>query len=502
MTTELRGRPTRLDRATPRTAGRTLGPLAMLVLLLGAFLPMLDFFIVNLALPTINRTLHASAPMLELIVAGYGTAYAVSLVVGGRLGDAIGRRRMFIIGMAGFTLTSLLCGIAPSIGVLVAARVLQGLSAAMIVPQVLATFQATLDGTARSRAIGGYAATGGIAVVAGQLLGGVLLDANIAGTSWRAIFLVNVPVGIVGLLLAPRVVPATRSAHPAGVDIPGTALLAVAIVALLVPLTEGPSLHWPLWLFAVLALAPLAAAAMVAVERHSERGGQTPLVPPSLIRLPTVRRGLLLGVPFFLGFGAFTFVFPLTVQNGLHRDALQSGLAMTPMAVGFFTGSLLMARLYARYGTRLLATGFGLQALGLVSLVVVVGAQWPDVSLTWTVPGLAVAGFAQALGLGALFRTVLGSVPDRLAGVGSGVLVTVQQGSLAMGVASLGTLFISLSGGSMRGAFVVTIGIQALLAVVLALASPRRRHERLWFERRRCEGERTTIVVADGAEVS
>jgi len=450
----------------------------MVVLLLGAFLPMLDFFIVNLALPTIDATLHASGPMLELIVAGYGTAYAVSLVVGGRLGDAIGRRRMFLIGMAGFTLTSLLCGIAPSIGVLVAARVLQGMSAAMIVPQVLATFQATLEGQARSRAIGLYAATGGIAVVAGQLLGGVLLDADIAGTSWRAIFLVNVPVGIAGLMLAPRLVPATRSPQPAGVDIPGTALLAVGIVALLVPLTEGPALGWPVWLIAVLALAPLSAAAMIAVERRSERHGQTPLVPPSLLRVPTVRRGLLLAVPFFLGFGAFTFVFPLTVQNGLHRDALQSGLAMTPMAAGFFIGSLLMARLYARYGTRLLGTGFALQAVGLVSLIAVLGSQWPDVSLTWTIPGLALAGFAQALGLGALFRTVLASVPQRLAGVGSGVLVTVQQGSLAMGVASLGTLFVSLAADSMRGAFVVVIGIQALLAVVLAVASPRSANRR------------------------
>jgi hypothetical protein len=233
-------------------------------------------------------------------------------------------------------------------------------------------------------------------------------------------------------------------------------------------------LGWPLWLFGVLALAPLSAAAMIAVERRSEHAGRTPLVPPSLVRLPNVRRGLLLAVPFFLGFGAFTFVFPLTVQDGLHRDALHAGLALTPMAVGFFTGSLLMARLYARFGTRLLATGFALQALGLMTLIATVDAQWPHVSLVSTLPGLAVAGFAQALGLGALFRTVLAGVPQRLAGVGSGVLVTVQQGSLAMGVASLGTLFISLSSDSMRRAFVVVIGIQALLALILAIASPRR----------------------------
>ncbi|HZY75164.1 MAG TPA: MFS transporter, partial [Jatrophihabitantaceae bacterium] len=188
-----------------RRRATTVTPLGMLVLLLGAFLPMLDFFIVNVALPTIDGTLHASAPMLELVVAGYGTAFAVSLVVGGRLGDARGRRRLFTVGLAGFTLTSALCGLAPSVGVLIAARVLQGVSAALIQPQVLATFQATMEGEARSRAIGRYAATGGIAVVIGQLLGGLLLDANIAGTTWRPIFLVNVPVGLVALALAPRV---------------------------------------------------------------------------------------------------------------------------------------------------------------------------------------------------------------------------------------------------------------------------------------------------------
>jgi MFS family permease len=339
---------------------------------------------------------------------------------------------------------------------------------------VLATFQATLDGPARSRAIGMYAATGGIAVVLGQLLGGVLLDADIAGTSWRPIFLVNVPFGIAGLLLVRHAVPATRSAHPAGVDVPGTALLAAAIVSLLIPLTEGPSLHWPLWTWMLLALAPIFAAAFVVVERRSEARGSTPLVPPSLVALSSVRHGLLLAVPFFIGFGTFMFVFALTVQDGLHHDALGSGLAITPMAVAYFAGSLLMARLYERFGTRLLSVGFAIQAIGLAWLVGTVADQWPHVSLLALAPGLALAGFGQSLGLGSLFRTVLAGVPARLAGVGSGVLVTVQQGSIALGVASLGTLFVSLSAHNMRTAFVVVVGLQAAFAVVLALASARR----------------------------
>ena len=460
-------------RQAPRQA-TTVTPLGMLVLLLGAFLPMLDFFIVNVALPTIDGTLHASDPMLELVVAGYGTAFAVSLVVGGRLGDAVGRRPLFIAGLAGFTLTSAMCGLAPSVGVLIAARVLQGVSAALIQPQVLATFQATLDGEARSRAIGRYAATGGIAVVIGQLLGGLLLDANIAGTSWRPIFLVNVPVGLVALALAPRVVPSSRSPQPAGVDVRGTALLAATIVALLIPLTEGPALGWPLWSWLLLAAAPLFAVGLYRSGRRSEQAGRTPLVPPSLVGLPIVRRGLLLAVPFFLGFGAFMFVFALTVQDGLGDDALRSGLAITPMAVAFFVGSLLMARLYARFGTALLGAGFALQAVGLLALLAVVARQWPHVSLTAMAPGLVFAGFGQSLGLGSLFRTVLASVPQRLAGVGSGVLTTVQQGSVALGVASLGSLFTSLAPHGMRTAFLVVVGIQAGFAVVLAIASPRR----------------------------
>jgi predicted MFS family arabinose efflux permease len=381
---------------------------------------------------------------------------------------------MFMIGMAGFTLTSLLCGVAPSIGVLVAARVLQGVSAALLQPQVLATFQATLEGHARSRAIGMYAATGGIAVVLGQLLGGVLLDADVAGTSWRPIFLVNVPFGIAGLLLVRRTVPATRSPHPAGVDVPGTALLAATIVSLLVPLTEGPSLHWPAWSWVVLAAAPVFAASFVIVERRSEARGSTPLVPPSLVALSSVRHGLFLAVPFFAGFGAFMFVFALTVQNGLHHDALGSGLAITPMAVAFFGGSLIMARLYARFGTGLLSVGFAIQAVGLIWLVAIFADEWPHVSLVSLAPGLVFAGLGQSLGLGSLFRTVLAGVPPQLAGVGSGVLSTVQQGSIALGVASLGTLFVSLAAHNMRTAFVVVVGLQAAFAIVLALASPRR----------------------------
>src|SRR6266536_2996078 len=217
-----------LPEPTSSTPTTTLSPVGLLVLLCGGFLPILDFFIVNVALPTMDSTLHASAPMLELVVAGYGTAYALMLVIGGRLGDAIGRDRMFVAGIVGFTVSSLLCGIAPNAGVLIAARIAQGLSAAMSQPQVIATFQATLDGHRRARAIALYASMGGVAASLGQLLGGLIVNADIAGLSWRPIFLVNVPIGVAVLALTRRFVPATRSPKPASVDLPGTVLLGVA----------------------------------------------------------------------------------------------------------------------------------------------------------------------------------------------------------------------------------------------------------------------------------
>src|SRR5580693_2651884 len=244
----------------------TLTGVGLAVVLVGVLLPMVDFFIVNVALPTIDSDLHASAPLLELVVSAYASAYALLLVVGGRLGDAFGRRRLFLAGMAAFTLTSLACGLAPTAPLLVAARALQGASAALMVPQVLSTIQAATQGQRRARALARYGATGGLAAVVGQLLGGLLVSANIAGTGWRPIFLVNVPIGVTGLILARRHVPETRSGSAARVDYYGTVALGVTVLALLIPLTEGESLGWPDWTLGLLAASPVAAGVFAALE--------------------------------------------------------------------------------------------------------------------------------------------------------------------------------------------------------------------------------------------
>ncbi|WP_435859645.1 MFS transporter [Streptomyces narbonensis] len=453
----------------------TLGPLGLFTVLLGAALPLIDFFIVNVALPSIGRDLAAGPSLLELIVAGYGLSYAVLLVLGGRLGDLFGRRRLFLAGMTAFGLTSLACGLAPDAWTLVAARVAQGAAAALMLPQVLATIHASTTGPRRAKALSLYGATAGLSMVAGQILGGVLVAADLAGTGWRSVFLVNVPVAVAGLLLALRTVPETRSDRPAPVDVRGTLLLAVALLTLLAPLTEGRTAGWPLWTWVSLAVFPFAAAAFWRVERRAEARGDTPLVPPSLLGLVPLRRGLLLVLPLSGGFGGFMFVIAVALQQGLGLGAVASGLALVPMAVAFFGASLAGPRLVRRWGTRVVPAGALLQALGLGLLALTAWRSWPDLSAGSLVPGMALAGLGQGLQLPVLFRVVLSEVPAERAGVGSGVLVTTQQAALTLGVATLGTLFLSLSAADPDSgtALTVTLLLQLATALVTAAAALR-----------------------------
>ncbi|MEV5434674.1 MFS transporter [Streptomyces sp. NPDC052682] len=467
--TILTSRSVRSPQATP-----SLGDLGLFAVLLAAALPLIDFFIVNVALPTIGTDLAASESVLELVVAGYGVAYAVLLVLGGRLGDLFGRRRLFLAGMAAFGLTSLACGLAPGAWSLVAARVAQGASAAAMVPQVLATIQATTTGARRARAMSLYGATAGLAMIAGQILGGVLVAADLAGTGWRSVFLVNVPVVLAGLLLAARAVPETRSQHPEPVDGPGTVLLAVSLLTLLVPLTEGRAAGWPLWTWLALAAFPLAAGTFYAVERRADRLGRTPLVPPSLFHLASLRRGLVLILPFSIGFSGFMFVVAVALQQGAGLGPVAAGLALSPLAVVFFVFSLLGPRLVTRYGTRVVTAGAALQGLGLALMALAAWHFWPHVGFLELLPGAAVAGAGQALQLPVIYRVVLSEVPPARAGVGSGVMITTQQSSLALGVATLGTLFLALVPGlGMRDALVITLLTQLAGVLVTGLLSLR-----------------------------
>ncbi|MFD5463610.1 MFS transporter [Kitasatospora sp. NPDC127059] len=441
----------------------SLGTAGLVTVLLGAFLPMLDFFIVNVALPTIDEDLAAGPAVLELVAAGYGIAFAVLLVLGGRLGDIFGRRRLFVVGAAAFALTSLACGLAPDAWSLVAARAAQGASAALLIPQVLGTITAATDGARRGRALSVYGAVGGISVVIGQVLGGMLVAADLFGTGWRSVFLLNVPFALLAVVLAVRYVPESRASQAAAVDVPGTALLTATLLSLLIPLMEGRAAGWPLWSWVLLALFPVFAVTFALVERRAEQRGGTPLVPPSLLRIPEMRRGLGIALPYFAGFGGFMFVIAVALQQGLRLGVVAAGWALVPMAVGYFTASLSGPRLIGRWGSRVLSAGAVVQALGLVTIALTVLADADHFSPLRMAPGVALAGIGQGLIGTPLFRVVLAKVPAARAGVGSGVLATGQQSSLALGVATLGTLYLSLSPSlGMGRALAICLGIQLL----------------------------------------
>jgi MFS family permease len=412
------------------------------------------------------------------VVAGYGLAYALLLVLGGRLGDTFGRRRLFIVGLAAFGLISLACGLAPNAWALVAARVAQGAAAAMMMPQVLGTIHTSTTGHRRTRAVGLYGATQGLSMVTGQILGGVLVAADLWGLSWRSIFLVNVPIAAVGLLLSLRSVPDTRSPRPEPVDVPGTLLLTAALAALMLPLTEGGATGWPVWTWVLLAASPFLALAFQRVEARADRLGRTPLVPPSLLRLASLRRGLALLPPFGIGFGGLMFILAIALQQGLRMTTEIAGLTLAPFALSIFFASLAGPRMAARYGARRAVTlGSLLQFVGGALLLLTFWHYWPHLNAWGLAPAFVVIGFAQGLQLPMLFRIVLSDVPHERAGVASGVMTTTQQSTLALGVATIGSLFLALlAPWGMRDALLVALlawlGAVALTGV-LSLRLPR-----------------------------
>lgn len=459
------------DVIDPETQESEVGIWILLTLLCGAFLPISSFFVINVALPSIGADLRATPAALQLVVGAYGIANAVLVVVGGRLGDGFGRRRLFLLGMAGFTLFSLLCGLAPSVPLLLAARVGQGAAAALMTPQMLATIMATMSGGQRGRAIGMFGAAGGIAAAAGQIIGGVLVSSDVWGLGWRSVFLVYVPVGLLGLLAAWRRVPESRADVRIPVDLVGAALLALTLVLLLLPTTEGRPLGWPLWVFVVLAASVPAAVLWSGHQRRTERSGRIPLVPPSVLGLRHMRLGLAIGFAFFTTFGGFMFVFALATQGEAGLSAFEGGLTLSPLAATFLLVSIYGPALQARWGAGIILRGWIIQAIGYALLAADVHVVWPDVTAVNLAIPMLVIGLGNGMVMMPLFGVVLSQVPSEQAGLGSGILITTQQTCLALGAASIGTLYLTWAGSAV-GQGGALVGVSLLIVVVSVLALP------------------------------
>ena len=448
--------------------------LALPVLLAGAFLPPLDFFIVNVALPSIRTALHTSAAQLQFVISAYAATYAVFLITGGRLGDLYGRRRMFLLGIAGFTLASLMCGLAWSSEALLAGRILQGMTAAALAPQVLASIRVMFPHAEQPRALGLYSATFGVAATLGALLGGALVSSHLWGMGWQLIFLVNLPVGVAALIAGFALLRESRAEHALRLDLGGVALLSIALALLVYPLVEGREQGWPAWTYAMLVGSLVMFVVFVRFEARVAKQGGSPLIDVRLFGEGDFSVGILAALGIYLT-SSFFLTFAVYLQSGLQHSAFQAGLATVPFTIGFFGGSMLASRLIDALGHRALPLACLCEALGFGVLIATVWHALPHGAL---MPGLALGGFGFGAALPALIRAVISSVETKHAGLASGMVITALQISAALGVAIIGGVFYTALHGqtgarAYEHAFAIGLCCNVGALLVVALLSTR-----------------------------
>lgn len=423
----------------PQVAGRP-ASLALLVVLFASFMDLLDVTIITVAAPDIAANLNASEAQLQWMLAAYVLALGSGLVTGGRVGDAYGRRLVFLVSLAGFAVASAACAMAPSAGMLIVMRALQGLAGGFMVPQVFGIIRSSFAPAAMAKAFGAYGAVQGLASVAGPLLGGALVDADLWGLGWRTIFWINVPVAALALALGVRFLPESHAPGRTRLDVVGALLAAVGVFLVLLPLVQGRDWGWPLWGWGLLALGLVVLAGFLAYEQWLARAGGQPVLDPSLLSSRPFSAGLAAAVFFFGGLASFFLVLSIYLQLGTGRTAWETGLVILPYALGSIITSGAGVALAAKAGRALLVTGSLTLAAsqGLLWWLVRDGAT-PGY---WALAGVMFLG-GLGLGLGApiLVNVVLAGVPGRQAGAAGGVLSTVNQIGGAIGIAILATVF-------------------------------------------------------------
>lgn len=454
----------------PEDAGPPHVRAMLLVAMAATFMAMMDSYIVNVAIPSIRADLHASVSAVEMTVGGYILVYGLFLITGGRLGDIVGYKRMFLTGLGLFTVASLACGLAPGSASLIVFRCVQGFSAALFFPQILSIIQTTFEGRQRDRALALFGVTIGIAAITGQLIGGLLIRADLFGWQWRPIFLVNLPVGLATVIGAALTMPGLAGTRRQKLDLPGVGLLTAALLLLSFPLAEGRSAGWPLWCFAMMVLSVPLFAAFWAWERRLAAGGGQPLVNPALVGLRGYRSGNLVFLAFFACNAGLFFILAVQLQSGLGYTALQSGLLFAPLGVAFTAVSLMVPKIMGKLGLHILTAGYALNAAGYLALLVTALAAGDALRGPLLIPALVVIGVGQGLGVGPLLGTALAEVPPQDAGSAAGLLETVGQLGMSVGIALIGLLFFStLGGAASRHAYTHAFTVTLVLNLVLSL---------------------------------
>jgi EmrB/QacA subfamily drug resistance transporter len=470
--------PAQAAEAAQAAAAHPLRWWTLAVMVIAQFMFVVDVFIVNVSLPSIRTSLHATSAQLEAVVAAYQIAYATLLITGGRLGDIVGRKLVFQIGLIGFTLASLWCGMSASAPQLIAARVAQGATAALMLPQVLASIQTLFPPHERARAFSIFGLVLGLGGAAGPVLGGVLIDLNIAHLGWRSAFLVNLPVGAAAAVAASLVVPRLAARHRVRLDLVGTSVLGVSVVASLYPLLFAREAGWPWWMLALALVGLVGFVCFFRIEaRIAARRGQ-PLIDVAALREPAFVRGLGASFAFYLGITSFLLVLTLYLQSGLHMSALRAGLTTAPLAAGFLLASRRATHWTDRHGIGVLVAGVALVIAALLwFLIVAYGlgdhgaalathATQKAASLRLVGP-LTLYGFGEGLVLAPLVSVVLGRVRGADAGALSGVLITAQQLSGALGIALVGSAFFS----ALSAGYPYALAVSCAIMIIAALAS-------------------------------
>jgi MFS family permease len=431
-------------RGQPGSADEKRRWLALAALLTGNFVTILDLFIVNVAIPSIQTHLRASFAEVQLVIVGYSAAYGVCLMNGARLGDLFGRKRIFIAGMGVFTAASLLCGLSFDPTMLIAARVLQGLGAAILMPQVLASLRVLFDGDARRRAFGIMGAVQGLAATISQLAGGFLIERDPGGMGWRAVFLVNLPIGIAALVAGHLYIVENRAPVRARLDARGALAGALGLFLLLVPIMEGREYGWPWWSIVAPAASLLVFAYFVRHEKSLSARGRVPIIDVSLFRNLRFVAGVIAVFAFYSAISSFFLSLTMLLQFGLGMSPLAAGAVFTPSAIAFFAGSLAGPRLTRRFGQATLLTGVLVFACGLALAAVTAASAVQSVPLM--IVALVLNGAGQGMVIPLALSAILGAVRESEAGMGSGAVSTMQTVGTSVGVAIVGVLLFSSIG--------------------------------------------------------
>jgi len=417
--------------------------LALFILLLGGFITIFDLFVVNIAIASIQESLSASFADIALIIAGYELAFGVLLIAGSRLGDRHGRRRLFIIGMLAFTLASLLCGIAPSASFLIAARFIQGAAGAILFPQIYASLRVIYDDQGRSRAFGLLGMTLGLAAIAGQVIGGLLVEINLFDLSWRVVFLMNIPIGLLAVIAA-RTIPESRDNTASDIDWPGVLLVSSGLLLLLLPLLEGPNIGWPLWTGCSFVVGLVLLTIFLVWQRQLTRLGGTPIIALALFHQPAFSIGSLIVLLIYSTATSLFLCFALLLQSGLGLSPFAAGMIFAPCSVGFIAASLLAPKFVSRFGNQVIAQGAALYAAGIGGLILVAHNFSPQSEATIFIWPLIILGFGQGIAMTPMLNLVISYVEERDAGIAAGFISTMQQVGGAFGVSIAGVFFINI----------------------------------------------------------